>query len=329
MMFVRIGAARGVGRAAAACAILSLGLAGCAGGGLGGVDSSDACGNEHAAYADAQSTVVKDIVTGAALGAIVGTITGNGAKEGAAGGAALGSGFAVPQNDDGSVNADGLYAVEIRAGQETDRVSSAFVTVRNCRFQQVDQIKAAVRGGKTPRDQGASQIADHKRRMDDEVSSAQAYSLKLTTQIAAYRQASDQLLEDDSDAADYMQSYRPATRGGPVTQPGDYVATATVNLREEATGSSPKIGSVRKGETVHVTEIHGNWSYVEFDDGTGGYVASRFLAGGDGDDTDDAAQDNIDVKVAIAARYTLPGKLAAFGNATNEAANRSRSAFAL
>jgi len=68
------------------------------------------------------------------------------------------------------------------------------------------------------------------------------------------------------------------------------VATADVNMRSGAGIEYAKIGVLKKGTAVNVTECKNNFCYVE-KTGTDGWVSSKYLAEGAPDDLADSSPD--------------------------------------
>ena len=57
----------------------------------------------------------------------------------------------------------------------------------------------------------------------------------------------------------------------------NYVAKTGLNVREQASAKSAKIGALSKGDTVQVYSISNGWAEIEYD-GSTAYVASKYLS---------------------------------------------------
>ena len=57
----------------------------------------------------------------------------------------------------------------------------------------------------------------------------------------------------------------------------NYVAKTGLNVREQASAKSARIGALSKGDTVQVYSISNGWAEIEYD-GSTAYVASKYLS---------------------------------------------------
>ncbi len=345
---------------------LAMVLNGCQSGGnmfSSSADPSDSCGREHVAFADSKSFYLQETMQGAllgglggaALGAIGAAATGGDAGKGAliGGGVGLIAGgaagyFNARQKDAadrtqlaGSINSD-----ISQAANEIDRTSTTFAALKQCRFNTVAQIKAQVRQGSLARDRGATQIADQKRRFDDELALARQYGTKMAQQDDSFRFASEQLVKDDPEAQSVMatRSAQIAAANAPTM---DYVATAGTNVRSGPSAGSAKIDTVAKGDHVRVFNEggSGSWRKVNLDDGTTGFVSAQYLALSSAtprpSPTTATASNytppprppvtstNRNVQVAVGATETIPEKRVAYDHSVDDASKQSTLAFNL
>src|SRR6185312_9046289 len=165
-------------RLALSCTLIIAGTAACQNGGTmfsGGVDASDACGREHAAFAESKSFYLEQVAQGALLGTL-------GAGAGLVAGGTAGYFNARRQQaaDQGALS-NSIYGDISKASQEMDRATTTFVAVRNRRF-------------------------------DDELALARQYGAKMTEQDQQFRFAADSLVKQDP-AAQQALATRAAQMG--------------------------------------------------------------------------------------------------------------------
>lgn len=336
--------ARAALHVALAGSLIVSGLNGCAAGGnifSSAADPNDACGHEHAAFADSKSYYLQEVaqgaLLGAGLGAIIGGLTGGGrgaaigAGVGAVGGGAIGFANAQQQqNADQLRLANSAYADVSQAAQQIDRVSTTFGLLRNCRFAVADRVRAGYQQGLVPREQAALQLADQRRRFDDELVLARQYGAKMAQQDQDFRKASDELVRQDPYAQQVMAT-RSAARG-------DYVATASVSVRESPSGSAERIGSLHKGQAVRVADDSSaeGWRRVALEDGTEGFVVAKYLAPAGSRAVSGSTSAKLPpetasptVQVAVAATETIPEKRLAYNSAVDAAEHQSSLSFDL
>ncbi len=340
------------------CGLVIAGTTSCQNGGTifsSGADASDACGREHAAFADSKSFYLQQVAQGAllgtlggaALGALAASTSGGNVGKGAAVGAGAGlvAGGAAgyfnarqQQAADQAALANSIYGDIDRASQEMDRATTTFATLRGCRFAAADRIKAAVRQGRLTHEQAAGQLGDQKRRFDEELALAREYGAKMAEQDQQFRFAADSLVKQDPSAQHALAS-RAAQMGT-----GDYVATAAVAVRSAPSSSADRVAALGKGQRVHglADPSAGEWRKIALDDGMFGFVATRFLAPAG---TAAAAPPPAaaaapaaakppaaatrNVQVAVAATETIPEKRIAYTRAIDDAAKQSSLSFNL
>jgi SH3-like domain-containing protein/outer membrane lipoprotein SlyB len=320
-------------------------------------DANDACGTQHAAFADSKSFYLQEVAQGAIIGAIGGAAigalgaaatggsAGKGALIGGGAGAVVGGAAGYfnaqqQQNADRAQLQSSIYNDINKASTEMDRATTTFGNLRDCRFREAKRIKAAVRSGSLARDQGVAQLADQKKRFDDEIVLARQYGAKMNDQDQQFRFASDSLIKDDPEAKQIMARRARLAPTAPARAPvaaGDLVATASVNVRSGPSASADKVGSLAAGEGVQLgSEAPANgWQQVVLADGTTGYVASRYLSGSGGavaaatPSRPPLNSNNKDAQVAVAATETIPEKRAAYSKAVDDATQQASLSFNL
>jgi hypothetical protein len=267
------------------------------------VDSSDPCGAQHAAFAQSQSyylnAAVTGAVTGAAGGALLGGLLGGGKGAGiGAGVGALGgliggvSNAQQQENQDQAALASSTYGNIAQASQQIDRASTTFGLLRNCRFTYADSIKAQVRQGTIARDMAFGILADERRRFTEEIGLARQYGAKMAEQDQQFVSVSNDLVQKDPQAQQEIAARsvqpRPApppASPSPAAAPApadttpkiEYYVSATTSVRQQPDGHAEAVGRVSRGDRVHAEAPDGGWQWVSLDDGTQGYVLSRYL----------------------------------------------------
>jgi uncharacterized protein YraI/outer membrane lipoprotein SlyB len=332
---------RGATRLLLSASIALSGIAGCASGGgsiFSSVDSSDACGKEHAAFADSKSFYLERTAEGALLGALggaaLGALTAKATGKNVGAGAAIGAGVGgvaggaagyytarQQQATDQASLSTAVYGDVSKASAEIDRASTTFGLLRNCRFAAADRVRGDFGQGRLPRDQAAALLADHKRRFDEELKLARDYGAKMADQDQQFRFAADSLVKQDP-AAQLVMTQRAAQLA--------YTTTAPVKVRAEPSPSGAPIVSLPKGQRVQVApgEETNDWRQVSLKGDQTGYVPARYLAP-PSKVTPPPATDNKNVQVAVAATETIPEKRAAYGQAVDDAAKQSTLTFNL
>jgi hypothetical protein len=336
------------------CASIALVPMGCETGGMSGIDRSDACGAEHADFVNAKGYYSEAIVKGAiggalggaALGALGAAVTGGNVGKGAAIGAgtgALAGASAAYYNAVSQDNADRaalsktVYGDVARSNQELDHTSTSFAKLRACRFATAARIKADMKSGTLTRDQAQTQLADQKRRFDEEIAIARQLGTKMEERNEQYRFASDQLIKDDSDAKSQVDKIK--SQGTQAKSGSDYSVLVTVNLRPEPSTAKPAIKALFPGTIVHLASPlkEGDaWARVSTDDGAGGYV-TRGAIGPVGSAPVQQTAKWIDpppdakpsVQAAVLTTETIPQKRAAYGSDVDSASSQSQTAFNL
>jgi uncharacterized protein YcfJ len=355
----------------ASCTALSGGLMlmGCAGD-PNGIDKSDACGVEHAKFVESKDyyfhEVAKDVVFGAlggaALGALTAGITGNdvrtGALTGAAAGAVAGGAVGVAnaeqqQAADQAAAANALYGDIDHASQQLDRTSTTFVLLRDCRFTAAQRIKEGYRQHALSREQAQQQLADQKKRFDEEVVLARQYGTKMADQDQKFRTISDKLVQQDPDAQAYMQTRAARIQAAENFTP-DYVVTAAIALRADPNADSEEVAELERDQPVQLDSEgrSGSWRKIVIEDGRSGYVSSRSIKRKPAEKKTGKAKtasaeaeaapqtrkaapkppvdsDNADVKAAVAATETMPEKRVAYSKSVDDAAQQSNLTFNL
>ena len=342
-------------RLALSCSLVIAGTAACQNGGTmfsGRADASDACGREHVTFAESKSFYLQQVAQGALLGTLGGAALGALAASASHGdvgrGAAIGAGAGLvaggtagyfnarrQQAADQAGLANSIYGDISKASQEMDRATTTFVAVRNCRFAEANRIKGAFRQGALGRDQAAAQLGDQKRRFDDELALARQYGAKMTEQDQQFRFAADSLVKQDP-AAQQALATRAAQLGT-----GDYVAIVAVVVRSAPSTGADRVAALHRGQHVHglADPEAGEWRRIAIDDGTSGYVASKYLSPA----TKSAAPAPIpavasapptpvtsrNVQVAVAATETIPEKRVAYNRSVDDAAKQSNLSFDL
>jgi outer membrane lipoprotein SlyB len=317
------------------------GIGGCATGGgslFSSVDASDACGKEHAAFADSKSFYLERTAEGAILGALggaaLGALTAKATGQNVGAGAAIGAGVGTvaggaagyytarqQQAADQASLSNSVYGDVSKASAEIDRASTTFGLLRNCRFAAADRIRGDFGQNKLSRDQAALQLADHKRRFDDELKLARDYGAKMADQDQQFRFASDNLVKQDPEAQKVM-TQRAAQLA--------YTTTAPVKVRAQPATTAATVDSLSKGQRVRVTpgDEANDWRQVSLKGDQTGYVPAKFLAP-PGTVTPPPTTANKNVQVAVAATETIPEKRAAYGHAVDDAAKQSNLTFNL
>jgi uncharacterized protein YgiM (DUF1202 family) len=332
--------ARAAARALLAVSVALGGMSGCAGGGgmFSSVDPSDACGKEHAAFAESKSFYLERTAEGALLGALggaaLGALTAKAAGRNAGAGALIGAGVGgvaggaagyylarQQQAADQASLTNSIYGDVTKASAEIDRASTTFVLVRNCRFAVAERVRAGFGQGQLGRDQAAAQLADQKRRFDEEIALARQYGAKMADQDQQFRFAADSLVKQDPQAQQVM-TQRAAQLA--------YTTTAPVKVRAEPSPSAAPIQSLAKGQRVSVQpgDEANDWRQVSLRGDQTGYVPAKFLAPPKAV-TPPPASDNKNVQVAVAATETIPEKRAAYGRSVDDAAKQSNLTFNL
>lgn len=335
------------------CGLMIAGTTSCQNGGTifsSGADASDACGREHAAFADSKSFYLQQVAQGALLGTLGGAALGALAASASGGnvgkGAAIGAGAGLvaggaagyfnarqQQAADQAALANSVYGDVNRASQEMDRATTTFSALRGCRFAAADRIKAAFRQGGLTREQAAVQLGDQKRRFDEELALAREYGAKMAEQDQQFRFAADSLVKQDPGAQQVLAS-RAAQMGT-----GDYVATAAVAVRGGPSTGADRVAALGKGQRVHglADPASGEWRKIALDDGGAGYVSSKFLSPAmkpaapapvPAPSTPPAAASR-NVQVAVAATETIPEKRVAYSRSVDDAAKQSNLSFNL
>jgi outer membrane lipoprotein SlyB len=345
--------ARSAIRLVLTCGLVIAGTTSCQNGGTifsSGVDTSDACGREHAAFADSKSFYLQQVAQGALLGTLGGAALGALAASASGGnvgkGAAIGAGTGLvaggaagyfharqQQASDQVALANSIHGDINRASQEMDRATTTFAALRGCRFAAADRTKASFRQGGLSREQAAAQLGDQKRRFDDELALAREYGAKMAEQDQQFRFAAESLVKQDPGAQQALAS-RAAQMGT-----GDYVATAAVAVRSGPSGSADRITALGKGQRVHglADPPTGEWRQIALDDGGIGYVSSKFLAPAAKPAAPapapvaapPSAATSRNVQVAVAATETIPEKRVAYGRSVDDAAKQSNLSFNL
>jgi SH3 domain-containing protein len=315
-----------------------------------GADASDACGHEHAVFADSKSFYLEQVAQGALLGTLGGAALGALAASASHGnvgkGAAIGAGAGLvaggaagyfnarqQQASDQAALANSIHGDINRAAQEMDRATTTFAALRGCRFAAADRIKAAFRQGGLSREQAAAQLADQKRRFDEELALAREYGAKMAEQDQQFRFAADSLVKQDPGAQQTLAN-RAAQMGT-----GDYVAVIAVVVRSGPSNSADRVTALGKGQRVHglADPTAGEWRKIALDDGGSGYVSRKYLspvanpaapAPVPATSTPPAATSR-NVQVAVAATETIPEKRVAYGRSVDDAAKQSNLSFNL
>jgi SH3-like domain-containing protein len=341
-------------RLALTCSLVAAGTTACQNGGTifsGGADAADSCGREHVAFAESKSFYLQQVAQGAlfgtlggaALGALAASASGGNVGKGAAIGAGAGlvAGGAAgyfharqQQAADQAALSNSIYGDISRASQEMDRATTTFAAVRNCRFATADRIKGAFRQGSLGRAQAAAQLADQKRRFDDELALARQYGAKMAEQDQQFRFAADSLVKQDPAAQQALAS-RAAQIGA-----GDYVAIIAVVVRSGPSTNADRVAALHRGQRVHgiADPAAGEWRKIALNDGTNGYVMSKYLSSAKptaapapvpAATAPPAAATSRNVQVAVAATETIPEKRVAYNRSVDDAAKQSNLSFDL
>jgi hypothetical protein len=316
----------------------------------GGIDASDACGREHAAFAESKSFYLQEVAQGALLGTLGGAALGALAASASGGnvgkGAAIGAGAGLvaggaagyfharqQQAADQATLANSIYGDISKASQEMDRATTTFTAVRNCRFAAAERVKGSFRQGTLTRAQAAAQLGDQKRRFDDELTLAREYGAKMSEQDQQFRFAADSLVKQDPTAQQALAS-RAAQMGT-----GDYFAVVAVVVRSGPGTDTDRVAALSKGQRVHglADPAPGEWRKIALADGTGGYVPAKYLS----QTAKPAAVAPVpavaavppatsrNVQVAVAATETIPEKRVAYNRSVDDAAKQSNLSFNL
>ena len=340
-------------RLALTCSLVIAGTTSCQNGGTifsGGADTADACGREHVAFAESKSFYVQQVAQGALLGTLGGAALGALAASASGGnvgkGAAIGAGAGLvaggaagyfnarqQQAADQAALSNSVYTDISRASQEMDRATTTFAAVRNCRFAAADRIKGSFRQGALSRDKAAAQLADQKRRFDEELALARQYGAKMAEQDQQFRFAADSLVKQDPAAQQAMAS-RAAQNGT-----GDYVAIVAVVVRDGPSTGAGRVAALTRGQRVHglADPSAGEWRKIALDDGSSGYVSGKYLSpatkaaapGAAPAAAPPPAATSRSVQVAVAATETIPEKRVAYNRSVDDAAKQSNLSFNL
>ncbi|MCC7274888.1 MAG: hypothetical protein IT561_19640 [Alphaproteobacteria bacterium] len=226
---------------------------------IGADDGSDVCRPQRVALDSTGDYFAEDMVKGAAIGAvaggILGAVTGGrnagrnaliGAAIGAAAGAAGGYWASKMQQEQ---SRDRLYASVAsdlsRENQQLDATQVAFDRLVDCRRNEAARIRSAVATGAMSRPQGAQQMAEVRRRYEEDIQIAQRISGRVSERSANFQFANEQI-----NPQPYHVQYRTPIRARPDMSAG-------------------AMGTLQPGSTVYAAREDDSWMRVEQSSGPG------------------------------------------------------------
>jgi len=334
-------------------------LAGCANNGgmfSSKADPNDACGVQHAAFAESKNYYLDETVKGAVAGAfggaaigalrakIIGGNVGEGAAVGAGAGAAAGAAAAyynakLKDAKDQAAAATAISSDVSRASTELDRVSTTFIALRQCRFATAAQIKVDYKSGKLSRDAAEKQLADQQKRWRDEIVLGRQYDSKMAEQEQNFSFASDSLAKNDPAAQKVIQRHNnPPVAASSI--PGAYTVNQAANVRKQPSATAERVTGLYPGTTVQVDgDAADGWRKIILADKQTGYILDKFLtppltgkalpAPAPQATPDEKQSTDPNVQVAVAATETIPQKRQSYDKAVNDADTQGNLAFNL
>ena len=247
---------------------------------IGADDGTDAC-RQYVVQLDSTGNFFgEDIIRGAAIGAVGGALLGAavsgrwqgaliGAAAGGVAGAAGGYLAALQQRnqDQASLN----YALAGDLQRENDQLNTtqrAFDQLMDCRFKSAQDIRAAYRSGRIPRDVAEAEMARLRSRTMSDIQLARQIDQRIGTRGAEFDTAAE--------------SVAPGVKK-PNTPPQQVAATTRVpvTLRLRPSPDAPDVSQVPARQAVQLRPARAGYALVETSTGQRGYAeATAFSSPG-------------------------------------------------
>ncbi len=156
-----------------------------------------------------------------------------------------------------------------------DHVTSSFATLKACRFDRAEEIRAGVSGGSVPTDRMAPLLAGEKASFEAEVAIAHDAAGRLGQHGQMLRQVADRLAA--AAPGTDLKVARAAAAAPPPAQP--YVATAAAVIYAKPAATGPHVANLRRLQRVQGPggEAAPGWVQLTLNDGSVGYVESAVL----------------------------------------------------
>jgi hypothetical protein len=226
-------------------------------------EKDDVCTPQRNALDSYGSYFSKDIVVGAAGGALVGAGVAAASHQdfktslaivltGLFVGAATGYWASVEQK--ATTQNARRRLVEKDVTDENGKVDGAHVAFNkliDCRRKQAATIRADVKAGRLTREQGEAQMADVKKRYNEDVATAKGINADMASHAANLEYANEQF------------------------KPQPYVTISPTNVYAEKSTGSAKLSSYKADATISGASVEKDWIKVALGSGRTGYVQAK------------------------------------------------------
>ena len=263
-----------------ALALMGSGLAGCAGGPGGGINSGselasvagDTCGQQRHEFGRSRTYFSDRIATGAITGGVIGAGTGaaigglaggwRGAGIGALAGLATGAvaggvtsyySTMAERYQDRETLAQAINSDLGREAQETERVTATFARLRECRLAQAQSIRQQVRARVIPRPVARDQLFFQRDRFQEELAMADRYRVAMQKRDQEFQSAAQSLEQPAPQAGGQTMTSRVAAPTQ--TRQVNVAATETVPEKRNAFAASVAAARTQTQAAFNVDDL--------------------------------------------------------------------------